>query len=236
MPEKIVGILGGMGPEATVDFFAKIIALTPAERDQGHLRIIIDNNPKIPDRTEAILTKDESLVLVLVETAKNLEGAGVDFIAIPCNTAHYFYEDLVREISIPILHMIREVVHAVKAYLPECKKVGLISTTGTVACNLYQKEFQKVGVEVIVSDPQSQAKVMNAILRIKAMREKEKARKELTEAANLLVERKAEALILGCTEIPLVFKARDFAIPVFDATSVLAKATVKFAMSDTGDS
>ena len=229
MPEKVVGILGGMGPEATVDFFAKVIALTPAKRDQDHLRIIIDNNPKIPDRTEAILTNDKSLFPILVETAKNLERAGVDFIVIPCNSAHYFYEDLVREISIPILHMIREVVHAVKAYLPECKKVGLISTTGTVACNLYQKELLKVGVEVIVSDPQSQAKVMDAILRIKAGREKEKARKELTEAANLLIERKAEALILGCTEVPLVITAGDFPVPMFDSTRILAEATVKFA-------
>ena len=101
MPERVVGILGGMGPEATVDFFAKVIARTPAKRDQDHLRIIIDNNPKIPDRTEAILTKDKSLfpmlvetaknLEMLVETAKNLEKAGADFIVIPCNTVHYFY-------------------------------------------------------------------------------------------------------------------------------------------------
>jgi len=231
MPEKVVGILGGMGPEATVDFYAKIIALTPAKRDQDHLRIIIDNNPKIPDRTEAILTKDKSLFPVLLETAKNLERSGVDFIAIPCNTVHYFYDDLVKHISIPILHMIREVVYTVKASLPGCRKVGLLATTGTVTSNLYQREFQKVGVEVIVPEPQHQAEVMGAVLRIKANHEKDRAREELIKVANLLIEHEAEALILGCTDIPLVIKMGDFPIPVLDSNRVLAEATVKFATS-----
>jgi len=231
MAEKVVGILGGMGPEATADFFAKVIALTPAKRDQDHLRIIINNNPKIPDRTEAILAKDEALFPILVETAKSLERAGVDFIVIPCNTVHYFYEDLIREVSIPILHMIREVVYVVKAFLPRCKRLGLIATTGTITSNLYQKEFLKVGVEVIVPDPQCQAKVMDAILRIKAGQEKDRAREELVKAANLLIERKVQALILGCTEVPLVFKPGDFPVPVFDSSQVLAESTVKFARS-----
>ena len=234
MPEKVVGVLGGMGPEATVDFFAKVIALTPAKRDQDHLRIIIDSNPKIPDRTEAILTKDKSLLPILVETAKNLERAGVDFMVIVCNTAHYFYEDLIKEISIPILHMIREVVHAVKASLPGCKRLGLIATTGTVTSDLYQKEFRAIGVEVIVPDTQSQAKVMDAILKVKAGHEKDIARKELIKAANLLIEqRKAQALILGCTDVPVVIKAGDFKVPVFDSNRVLAEAVVKFARSET---
>ena len=233
MPEKVIGILGGMGPEATVDFFHKVVTLTPAKRDQDHLRIIIDNNPKIPDRTEAILKRDKSLFLMLLETAENLERAGADFIAIPCNTVHYFYEDLAREISIPILHVIREVIYAVNTALPGCKGVGLIATTGTIASNLYQKEFRKIGIEVIVPNSQSQAEVMDAILKIKASHEKDKARKELIKAAYLLIERKVEALILGCTDVSLVFGARDFAVPVFDSTAVLAEVTVKSARSET---
>lgn len=233
MSEKVVGILGGMGPEATRDFFAKVIALSPARRDQDHLRIIIDNNPKIPDRTEAILTEDRSLLSIVVETAKNLERAGVDFMVIPCNTVHYVYEDLIKEISIPVLHIIREVVYAVMASLPGCRRLGLLATTGTITTNLYQKEFHKVGIEVIIPDPQCQVKVMGAILRIKAGHEKGLARKELIEAGNLLIERKVEALILGCTDIPLVIKTRDFPVPVFDSNSVLAEATVRFAKSET---
>jgi len=233
MSEKVVGILGGMGPGATVNFLAKVIALTPAQRDQDHLRIIIDNNPKIPDRTEAILTKDKSLLPILIETAKNLERANADFIVIPCNTVHYFYENLVAEISIPILHMVSEVAHAVNASLPGCKRIGLIATIGTVASDLYQKKMQRLGVKVIVPDPQCQAKVMDAIRRIKAGYVRGKARKEIIEAGNLLIERDAQALILGCTDVSLVVKAGDFPVPVFDSTEVLAKAAVKFSKSDT---
>ena len=233
MPEKIVGVLGGMGPEATVDFFAKVITLTAAKRDQSHLRIIIDNNPKIPDRTEAILTKDDTLVPVLVETAKNLEKAGVDFITIPCNTVHYFYDDLIKEVSVPVLHMIREVTNAIKTSQSNYKRVGLLATTGTVTRDLYQKECQKVGIEVLVPNPQGQAEVMEAILRIKGNSSKASARKAILKEANQLLERKAEALILGCTDIPLVIKVNDFAVPVFDSNLVLAEATVKFARSET---
>jgi len=92
MTEKIIGILGGMGPEATIDLFYKIIKFTPAKKDQDHLRIIIDNNPKIPDRTAAILGKGEDPIPALRETAKNLEKAGADFIIIPCNN-YWLYRD-----------------------------------------------------------------------------------------------------------------------------------------------
>jgi len=236
MPEKVVGVLGGMGPEATADFFAKVIALTPARKDQEHLRIIIDNNPKIPDRTDAILTGDRSSLPTLIETAKNLERAGADFIAIPCNTVHYFYDDLVKEISVPVLHMIKEVAQAVKASLPERKKAGLIATTGTTTSGLYQKELQKLDIEVVVPDPLSQAKVMDAILGIKAIRGKNRARKEILKVANQLIEHGAQALIIGCTDVRLVIKARDFPVLMFDSTSILAEATIKFAKSETASS
>ena len=232
MPEKIVGVLGGMGPEATVDFLAKVIAQTPAKRDQDHLRIIVDNNPKIPDRTESILTKDKTLVPILVETGKNLEKAGVDFIAIPCNTVHYFYDDLIKEVSVPVLHMIKEVTRAIRTSLPNCKRAGLLATTGTVTSGFYQKECQKVGIEVLVPDSQGQAKVMEAVLRIKGGSSKADARKAIIEEANRLLERKAEALIVGCTDIPLVIKDNDFPVPVFDSNWVLAAATVRFARSE----
>lgn len=231
MREKIVGVLGGMGPEATLDFFTKLVALTPAKRDQDHLRVIIDNNSKIPDRTEAILTKDRRLVLMLVETGKKLEKAGVDFIVIPCNTVHYFYDDLTKHISVPVLHIIREVTNAIKTSLPSCKKVGLLATTGTVTSSLYQKECQKVGVEVLVPDRKGQAKVMEAILRIKGGSSKVSTREAILKEGYQLCRHGAEALILGCTDIPLVIKVNDFPVPVFDSNWVLAQATVKFAKS-----
>jgi len=230
MTEKVVGVLGGMGPEATVDFFAKIIALTPAEKDQDHLRIIIDNNPKIPDRTEAILKNDPSLLPALVETARNLERAGVDFIVIPCNTAHYLYEELIKAVSVPVLHIVREVVSAVKVSLPRCRRVGLLATSGTVISNLYQEEFQGAGVEVVVPAPEHQTKVMNAILTIKSGHERDRAKQELIEIGNWLIrECGAQAIVLGCTDISTVIGADCFEVPVFDSNLVLARATVRYA-------
>ena len=231
MSEKIVGVLGGMGPEATLDFFKKVIALTPANNDQEHLRIIIDNNPKIPDRTETILTKSQALLPALAATARNLERAGVDFIAIPCNTVHYFYDDLVKETTVPVLHMIREVVKAAKSANSEYEKVGLLATTGTVNANLYQWEFQKAGIEVIAPTPKVQADVMDAILEIKAGHDKNLAKKVFTRVAEQLLEQKAQALILGCTDIPLVIRQQDFAVSVLDSNQILAEAAVKFALA-----
>lgn len=231
MSEKVLGVLGGMGPEATVDFFKKVVALTTANIDQEHLRIIIDNNPKIPDRTKAILTKSQTLVPVLIATARNLEKLGVDFIAIPCNTVHYFYDDLVKEITVPVLHMIREVAKAVKSTNSKYEKVGLLATTGTVTANLYQREFQKVRIEVIVPTPKVQTDVMDAIQEIKAGHDKNLAKKVLIKVARQLLEQKAQALILGCTDIPLVIRQQDFTVPVFDSNQILAEAAVKFALT-----
>jgi aspartate racemase len=231
MADKIVGILGGMGPEATKDFFAKVIALTPAQRDQDHLRIIIDNNPKIPDRTEAILNRDESLFTSLLETARNLERAGVDFIVIPCNTAHYHYDELVKNLSLPVLNVVKETLSAVLATLPDCKKVGLLATSGTVTSGIFVKEFQKKDIEVIVPSSENQAEVMKAILDIKSGRDKGEIKTKLIGIGNLLAQTNGvKALVLGCTDIPPVINQEDFSIPVFDSNMILANATVRFAM------
>jgi len=144
MPEKIIGILGGMGPEATIDLFYKIIKFTPAEKDQEHLRIIIDNNPKIPDRTNAILGTGKDPLPELITTAKNLEKAGADFIIMPCNTAHYFISKIQKNISIPILNMIQETANDVKRVFPDFKKVCLFASKGTYKTKLYNTFFDKL--------------------------------------------------------------------------------------------
>lgn len=231
MPDKIIGVLGGMGPEATVDFFAKVVSLTPAHKDQEHLRIIIDNNPKIPDRTEAILTDNPKLIVpALVETAQNLERAHADFIAIPCNTAHYFYDHIAKAVHIPVLHMIKEVAESVQRTLPNCKKIGMLGTSGTVRTNLYQKEMKGRGIEVIIPTPDLQKNVMDSILLIKSGSGKDKAKAELKRIGNILLDQyKAEGIILGCTDIPVVIGKADFSVPVFDSNLVLAEATVEMA-------
>ena len=147
--EVIIGILGGMGPEATVEIFRRIIDITPSKKDQDHLHIIIDNNPKIPDRTAAILGKGESPLPLLTSTAKNLEKAGASFIIIPCNTAHHYIDLLRREVSIPIVDMLEETVNEIYKELPN-SNIGLLASTGTIKAKIYQKAANKKNLKIII--------------------------------------------------------------------------------------
>ena len=229
MPEKIIGILGGMGPEATIDLFYKIIKFTPAEKDQDHLRIIIDNNPKIPDRTAAILGKGEDPLPALRETAQNLEKAGADFIIIPCNTAHYFLPSIQESVKIPILNMIEETAKETQQRIPQIKKVGLLASIGTYKTEIYHQQFKKYNIEVIYPNEKDKEEVMKAIYAVKAGDLSEEVKKNIISIAQKLINKGAEAIIAGCTEIPLILKEGDVSVPIIDPTQALAKAAVQKA-------
>jgi len=229
MPEKIIGILGGMGPEATIDLFYKIIKSTPAEKDQDHLRIIIDNNPKIPDRTAAILGKGEDPLPALQETVKNLEKAGADFIIIPCNTAHYFLLLIQESVKIPILNMIEETAKETQKKIPSIKKVGLLASIGTYKTEIYHQQFKKFNIEVISPEEKDKEEVMKAIYAVKAGDLSEGIKRNIIKIAQKLIDKGAEAIIAGCTEIPLILKEGDVAVPLIDPTQVLAKVAVQKA-------
>ena len=229
MPEKIIGILGGMGPEATVDLFYKIIKLTPAEKDQEHLRIIIDNNPKIPDRTAAILGEGEDPLPFLQETARNLERSGADFIIIPCNTAHYFLTRIQDSVNIPIINMIAETAAEVKKRIPHVKKIGLLATIGVYKTKIYDQFFQKWEIEVVFPDKEDQENVMKVIYAVKAGDLSNKAKKDILAVSQNLIDKGAEAIIAGCTEIPLILKDKDILVPVIDPTQVLASIAMQKA-------
>jgi len=229
MPEKIIGILGGMGPEATTDLFYKIIKLTPAEKDQDHLRVIIDNNPKIPDRTAAILGKGEDPLPALRETARNLEKAGADFIIIPCNTAHYFLSLIQESVKIPILNMIEETVKETRKKIPPIQKVGLLASIGIYKTKIYSQHFKKFNIEVISPEEKDKEKVMKVIYAVKAGNLSEEIKKNILKIAQKLIDKGAEAVIAGCTEIPLILKEGDVSVPIIDPTQALAEAAIQKA-------
>lgn len=229
MPEKIIGILGGMGPEATIDLFYKIIKSTPAGKDQEHLRIIIDNNPKIPDRTAAILGKGEDPLPALQETARNLEKAGADFIIIPCNTAHYFLPLIQESVKIPILNMIEETAKETRKRIPQIQKVGLLASIGIYETEIYHQQFKKINIEVISPEEKDKEEVMKAIYAVKAGNLSEWIKKSILKIAQKLIDKGAEVIIAGCTEIPLILKEGDVSVLLIDPTQVLAKAAVQKA-------
>lgn len=147
-----IGILGGMGPEATLDVFRWILALTPAKKDQDHLRVFIDNNPQVPSRIKAILDKGKSPVPMLVEMAKGLTAQGADFLITPCNTTHYFLPEIRKQIKPPILDMIEETADHVIENHPRIKKLGLLATEATVRLGLYQTVLLEKKMELIYED------------------------------------------------------------------------------------
>jgi len=236
MKERIIGVLGGMGPEATLDLFQKIIKNTKAVKDQDHLRVIIDSNPKIPDRTPAILGSGENPLPLMIETARNLERAGAHFIVIPCVSAHYFIKELREGITIPVISIIEEVAGEVERRLPAIRQVGLIATTGTIKAGLFQDRLRETGVEVLVPTPEDQENlVMSAIYGesgIKAGFTSLENKGNILKASNALIEKGAQGIIGGCTEVPLVVQQGDMEVPFFDSLNILALAAIRLAKGE----
>ena len=229
MKEKIIGILGGMGPEATLDCFAKIIKNTPARTDQEHLHVVIDSNPKVPDRTAAITGKGESPVPILVAGCRALQQAGADFIIIPCVSAHFFLEEVRQQITLPILSIFDVVAETIISDHPDIKTVGLMSTTGTISGGLFQKRLAADNIKTIVPAETQQAKVMAAIYDIKnsqPARSRAQITSDLIATAENLITTGARGIVAGCTEIPLALNQKHLSVPYFDALTILARAAI----------
>jgi aspartate racemase len=234
MPDRIIGVLGGMGPEATADFFREIILLTPAHKDQEHLPVLIYSYPQIPERTAAILHGGEDPAPYLIEAATLLEKAGAGLLAMPCNTAHYFLPRIRAEVSIPVLDMIEETFLCTSSQIGNIGAVGLLATKGTVQSGVYRDVFARHGVEVIAPQPADQERIQQAILRIKANSYDRERQDTFEKIGAALVAAGARAVILGCTEIPLAFNVERVEYPVVNATRVLAQAAVDWALGRRG--
>jgi aspartate racemase len=230
LSEKIIGILGGMGPEATADLYLRIIKATPAKRDQDHPRIIIYSNSKVPDRTAAILGTGPSPMPELIRAGKRLEEAGADFIIIPCNTAHYFLDQLQKELRVPILHMIRLSAARAKESYPKVRKAGILATDGTVRSGLYKSAYGETGIEILEPTPEMQVAVMKAIYQFIKAGNLIDGGLLLRSVANELIAAGAELIICGCTEVSLVLKEGDLPVPTLDPLQILAEAAVAEAL------
>lgn len=223
---KIIGILGGMGPMATADLFAKIVRLTDAPSDNDHIRIIIDNNAQIPDRTAAILHGGPDPVPAMRESARLLARAGCDAIIMPCNTAHYFIGQLQSAVSVPFINMIEETARAIAAQGVAC--VGLLATDGTCQTGLYDRALAACGVRTLLPEPEDQRMVMETIYQVKAQNMALPVHR-LTLLAEKMRARGAAGLVLGCTELPIAFENIATALPQYDPTTILAKSAIRFA-------
>jgi aspartate racemase len=227
--EFIVGVIGGLGPEATHDFFGKVLAHSHAQTDQQHLHLIIENNPKTPNRNDAIAGTGPSSAPALCTMAQNLEKAGADFIVMACNTAHAFEKDIRNAIKTPFVSLIDEVVDEVTSKHTGVQRVGLLAAQGCIDSQIYHRAFQTKGVEVLTLDASSQADFMKLLYRIKSGERSSAAKDAMRELAEVLASKDVEVLVAGCTEVPLVLDQGSCSVPLVDSTDVLAKRCVAYA-------
>lgn len=228
---RTVGVIGGMGPAATLDFLGKLIAATPAARDQDHLRILVDNNPKIPDRNAAIAGTGPSPAPVLRDMARGLERQGAEALVMACNTAHAFADDIRAAVTIPFFSIVEESADELARRLPAAATVGILGTDGCLDGGLYQRALAGRGLEALTLDGDGRARFMAAIYRIKAGDTGDSVRGEIVALARSLEARGAAAVLSACTELPLVLKAADLDAPLLDSTDVLVAKTVAWAMN-----
>ena len=226
--KQAVGVIGGVGPMATVYYMQRVIEMTKAGCDQEHINMLVFNDCDIPDRTAFITEKSPDNPLpVMVEDAKRLEAAGCEFVVIPCNTAHYFYDELERAVEIPVVNIVEETIRYAKARVQDLSCVGIMATTGTIVTGTYQKYAEHAGLSFAVPDENEQDLLMQIIYDgVKAG--KPVPRADFDRVANHLRAKGAQCLILGCTELSVL--KRDLPIndpDVLDSIDVLASETVR---------
>ncbi len=226
---KTLGVIGGIGPMATVCFMDMVVSRTHAERDQDHIPMLIFNDTRIPDRTDHILDKTKPNPLPrMIEDARKLEANGADIIVIPCNTAHYFYEEIAKSVSVPVLNIIEVTVNRARAARPGLKKLGILATRGTIEGGGYKKYCDEVGIEYCVPDERDQQVIMDIIYnQVKAGKSA-----DIIALSGVIADMEHEgcdAVILGCTELSVVNKQYNITgtrPDVIDSMEALAEETV----------
>ncbi|WP_164218465.1 amino acid racemase [Virgibacillus sp. YIM 98842] len=227
MRQKVIGILGGMGPAATSELFTRIINNTAAEMDQEHVNMVIINDPQIPDRSAYILENGISPIPKLQENLKRLSLAGAEVAVIPCMTAHSFIKELNKTSPIPIINAISLVEEFIQKYYPHYNKIGLLATDGSIGSKVFQRYISK---DIVVPDNINQQEVMAIIYGkdgIKAGNVSEQVSDRIKKITDRLKKEKAEAVIAGCTELGLVMNEEKVQMPVIDPITILAKKVVE---------
>lgn len=227
MDLKSLGVIGGMGPKATAVFFDKVIENTVAQSDQEHVDMIILNHATIPDRTTVILEGTEQRFLTEVaRDLKLLEHAGVAHIAIPCNTSHYFYDEMQAMTSIPIIHMVDETIRLVEQRYGSGVRVGVLATSGTMKSGVYAKACERHGLELHTPDEAMQAQTMK-IIYSNVKRDMDFSPGELEALIDeLREEHNCACVILACTELSCITLGPDYAQGVVDAMQVLVERSI----------
>lgn len=228
----MLGVLGGMGPAATAEFLKRLVDQTPAGKDQDHIPTIVWNDPRVPDRSTAMKRGTDEPLPWLVQGVRGLKAAGCDYIVIPCNTAHFWFHELVKQ-DVPIIHIVDSVANALRQVGVTNTTIGVMGTQATVELGLYQYHLNKLGWNCVTpAKEEMDTMVQPAIDLIKAG-DLETARPMLMTVVDSLIARGVRAVVLGCTEIPL--SVRDNIrgdIPLINSIDSLVKSSIKYFEND----
>ena len=230
----VMGVLGGMGPLATIDFLQKMLAHTPARRDQEHVPVVVASLPQIPDRTAAFQRRGPSPLAALVESGQRLVDAGAAALVMPCNTAHLWFEEMERALKVPMLHIVDATLATLGARANgNIRSIGLLATAATIDSHLYPtRAASRSSTEQLMwitpTVGEMNELVSPAIAAVKAGRTGD-ATERLAAACQALRRRGAEAVLMGCTEIPLALCEGDVGLPLVDATDALAAQAVRWS-------
>lgn len=227
--DKVVGVIGGMGPEATVDFMSRVLRLTPAETDQQHIRMLVEHNPKIPNRQLAIRGNGEDPGPIMASMARRLEAAGADLLVMPCNLAHAWCKEIESATSIPFVSIIEAAVSAALQAATDNGAIGLMTTPGCFAAGLYQQQLEEHDCLTILPTADELRETMALVNRVKAGDHSAAVVDGLRQLADALIGRGATVVIAACTEFPLVLKQSMFSVPFISSTDELAKRAVAYA-------
>ena len=226
--EKIAGIIGGMGPEATVDLMQRIIRLTPALDDGDHIHCLVDNNPKIPSRIKAIIEgQGEDPGPVIAEMARRLEAWGADFLAIACNTAHFYYETVCAALSIPVINMVDAVLEHMTKHHPGCSEIGVLASPAIRITGLYEKIFSPAGIRIIFPDPDEQDQLFRVIRSVKAGDLGPAIQDQYDGVCDHLKKKGVTLAVVACTELSAL--NRGVSLATLDAAEILARRIVDVA-------
>jgi aspartate racemase len=218
-----------MGPAATIDFMSRVLSRHPVARDQDQIRLIVDMNPQVPDRNAAVAGTGESPASMLAAMAQGLARAGADFIVMPCNAAHAFAGAVRAATPLPFIDIIEASRDVVLAQLPNAKRAGVLGATGCLDARLYPKAFAGSGVAVLSPEDGTRAAFMDLLYRIKAGDTGPAVRAGMRGIAMSLIDAGAEAIVAGCTEVPLVLDSADLPLPLINTSDVLADCVIAHA-------
>ena len=228
--QRSVGILGGMGPAATVDLMQRILSMTPAQDDADHLRIFVDNNPQVPSRIAALIDgTGPSPAPVLRSMAAGLIAQGADFLAMPCNTAHHYHAEVAADLSVPFLNMVDLAAEALAALEPRVLRVGLLASSALQKIELYEPSLASCGMQVLYPRGQKQERLMELIRAIKADSATSAQRAAFGAAAVDLEDSGADVVLIACTELSVINDDLNSAIRIYDAADILSRAIVEYA-------